>query len=141
MGLDSVSNKENKNQLAIVLGILDFIYLFASIILINPGLYLDTENGTYMFGYGTSALVYTFGIIFPFLAKVIKGDKPDSHFLRAADIFALAFAVLSFCGILIYYIWHAENWVAWFSYIMALLTSGPSLFSVILSAREYINKD
>lgn len=135
-----MSANKNENHQAIVLGTLEFLYLFASLILINPHLYRDDQSGVFTGGYAASAVVYVFGIIFPFFSKLIKGDVPDNKFLRFADIAALVFAILSFCGILIYYFWHAGNWIAWISYVTAVLTSGPSLFSIILAAREYVNK-
>lgn len=135
-----MSANKNENHQAIVLGSIDFVYLFASLILINPALYRDSQSGTFIGAYGASAIVYAFGVIFPLWSRLIKGDVPENRLLRIADISALVFAVLSFCGILIYYIWNVGNGMAWFSYIMAVLTAGPSIFSVILAAREYINK-
>ena len=135
-----MSVNKNENHQAIVLGTIDFVYLFASLILINPDLYRDSQSGTFIGAYGTSAIVYAFGVIFPLWSRLIKGDVPENRLLRITDISALVFAVLSFCGILIYYIWNVGNWVVWLSYIMAVLTAGPSIFSVILAAREYINK-
>lgn len=133
------ANKKGNNH-AIVLGTLDFLYLFTSLVLINPYFYSDSQSGAITGGYAASAIVYAFGIIFPFCSRLIKGDIPDNKLLRIADIAALVLAIFSFCGILIYFIWHAGNWVAWLSYVMAGLTSGPSFFSIILAAREYINK-
>ena len=135
-----MSVNKNENHQAIVLGTIDFVYLFASLILINPDLYRDSQSGTFISAYGTSAIVYAFGVIFPLWSRLIKGDVPENRLLRITDMSALVFAILSFCGILIYYIWNVGNWMVWLSYIMAVLTAGPSIFSVILAAREYINK-
>lgn len=135
-----MSANKNENHQAVVLGTIDFMYLFAALILINPHLYYVSQSSTFNGGYGASAIVYAFGIIFPIWSRLIKGDVPENRLLRIADILALIFAILSFGGILIYYFLHTGNWMAWFSYIMAVLTTGPSLFSVILAAREYINK-
>lgn len=135
-----MSANKNENHQAIVLGTLDFLYLFASLVLINPYFYRDNNTGLITWGYAASAIVYSFGIIFPFFSRLLKGDVPDNKLLRIADIAALVFSMLSLCGILIYYIWHTGNWVAWFSYIVAGLTAFPSFFSIILAAREYINK-
>lgn len=135
-----MSVNKNENHQAIVLGTIDFVYLFASLILINPDLYRDSQSSTFISAYGTSAIVYAFGVIFPLWSRLIKGDVPENRLLRITDMSALVFAILSFCGILIYYIWNVGNWMVWLSYIMAVLTAGPSIFSVILAAREYINK-
>ena len=135
-----MSVNKNENHQAIVLGTIDFVYLFASLILINPDLYRDSQSGTFISAYGTSAIVYAFGVIFPLWSRLILGDVPENRLLRITDMSALVFAILSFCGILIYYIWNVGNWMVWLSYIMAVLTAGPSIFSVILAAREYINK-
>ncbi len=135
-----MSVNKNENHQAIVLGTIDFVYLFASLILINPDLYRDSQSGMFIGAYGTSAIVYAFGVIFPLWSRLIKGDVPENRLLRITDILALVFAILSFCGILIYYILNVGNWMVWLSYIMAVLTAGPSIFSVILATREYINK-
>ena len=132
------ANKNETNQ-AIALGALDFLYLFASLVLINPYHYRDSQN-LITWGYGASAIVYSFGIIFPFISRLYKGDVPGNKLLRIADIVALLLSILSLCGVLIYYVWSTPNWVAWISYIAAGLTCVPSFFSIILAAREYINK-
>lgn len=129
----------NKHQ-AIILSSIDFLYLFASLVLINPSLYRDAQSSTFVGAYCASAIVYAFGVIFPFWSRLIKGDVPENKLLRIADILAFVFAALSLCGVLMYFIWHVGNWMAWFSYIMAVLTAVPSFFSVILAAREYIGK-
>lgn len=134
-----MSNNKRENHLAIVLGSLDFVYLAASLILINPQIYFDSTHAAFSGGYAASGVVYAFGIIFPIWARLIKGDVPNNKLLRIADISALVFAILDLLGILVYFILDVGGWVAWLSYIMALLTSAPSIFSIILSAREYVS--
>ena len=133
-----MSNNKNEVRQAIVIGVLDFLYLFASLILINPSLYVDEESGRFISAYGTSAVVYALGVLFPLLSRLIKGDVSENILLRIADILVLISSVLSICSILIYYIWSEQNKWVYFSYIMAILTALPSLFSAILAAREYI---
>lgn len=131
----------NENRLAIVLGSLDFVYLMASLILINPQIYFDTAKNIFSSGYGAAGVVYAFGIIFPILAKIIKGDVPRNKLLRIADVAALIFAFLDLFGLLIYFEWKVGNWVGWISYVMAVLTAAPSFFSIILGAREYVSEN
>lgn len=130
------ANKKETNR-AIALGALDFLYLFASLVLINPQHYRDSQN-LIAWGYGASAIVYSFGIICPFISRLFKGDIPDNKYLRIADIISLLFSIISLCGVLIYYVLTTPNWVAWLSYIAAGITCVPSFFSVVFAAREYI---
>lgn len=132
-----MSNNRNVNSQAVALGIINFIYLFASLFFTNPSLY-QLETGEFSNGFGAAAVVYALGIFYPLLSKLMTGDSPEDIILRVTDIASGVFIILEIVAVVFYYFHSSESWIAWLAFIMAVLSALPSLFSFILASREYI---
>lgn len=129
---------DKEKQKAIALAGLDFLYLLLSLVLIHPDIYIDSQGARYTGGYAAAAIVYALGIFYPLLSKLIKGEAAKRKMSRVADIISFLGLIGLASTIAIYFVLEAENWFVWASYVSAVLSGAPSLFSLLIVAREYI---
>lgn len=137
--------KTKKLTQSIALSAVEFVYLFLSLVFIWPKNYLlENPNGgdsSYSTGFGAATIVYAFGILYPLVTRFLKGEVSANKRIRKANIAILSLAFLSICTCVIYMnIWKNEMLV-WLTYGLAVFTAAPSLFSFVVSAREYINEE
>lgn len=132
----NVSDKEK--QKVIALAGLDFLYLLLSLVLIHPNIYIDSAGERFTGGYAAAAIVYALGIFYPLMSKLIKGEAAKRKASRVADLISFAALIALAATVTIYFVFESENWVVCLSYASAVISGIPSLFTLIIAAREYI---
>lgn len=132
------NSDDREKQRAIALAVLDFLYLLLSLVLINPNIYFDVPSQRFAGGYAAVAIVYALSIFYPLMAKLIKGDAAKRKVSRVADVVSFLSLIALAATLAVYYVLDAENWAAWLSYAFAMSSGVPSLFSLVVAAREYI---
>lgn len=130
--------EDKEKQKAIVLALLDFLYLLLSLVLIYPGTYLNNTGDRFVGGFAAAASVYALGILYPVIAKLIKGEAARPRLSRVADIVGMLCSVLTVLFVVIYFTMDAHNWTVWAAYVAAGFAGAPSLFSLVVTAKEYI---
>lgn len=130
--------EDKEKQRAIALAGLDFLYLLLSLVLIHPKIYFDSTSGRYTGEYAAVAIVYALGIFYPLMAKLIKGEAATRKVSRVADIISFLCLIALSLSLAIYFVLATDNWVVCLSYAFAMFSGGPSLFSIVIAAREYI---
>lgn len=134
------NNPSKKLTQSIALSAVEFIYLFLSLVLIYPTSYFDPTEKVFSTGFCASTVVYAFGILYPLITRFIKGEISADKRIRIANIVIMTFALLSIALVTLYYLDVLKySFVVWFAYGTSLFTAAPSLFSFVVSAREYIN--
>lgn len=137
------SGSQNTNvKHAIVLAVINFIYLMVSVMLLAPGIYLDDSTGLVGNGYGAASAVYSVGVLYSFFEKALSFDSTFStKKKRIVEILAVLFAILNVVSIVAYYFIYTEPVIIYIGYGCIFLTAGLALFQAFGSALDFINQD
>lgn len=139
--MSSGSQNTNVNH-AIVLAVINFIYLMVSVMLLAPGTYLDESTGLVGNGYGAASAVYSIGVLYSFFEKAFSFDSAFStKKKRIVEILAVFFAILNVVSIVAYYFICTESVIIYIGYGCILLTAGLALFQALDSALDFITQD
>lgn len=139
--MSSGSQNTNVNH-AIVLAVINFIYLMVSVMLLAPGTYLDESTGLVGNGYGAASAVYSIGVLYSFFEKAFSFDSAFStKKKRIVEILAVFFAILNVVSIVAYYFICTESVIIYIGYGCILLTAGLALFQALDSALDFITRD
>ena len=137
-----MANHAGKSQrnTAIVLAIINFIYLMFSAVLLAPGMYLDIQTGVYSKAYGAAAAVYSMGILYGFFEKLLSSKKvSEEEYQRTGNAISVLLAIVNIIAVALYYFAFSDypGYLIVISYICVLGTAGVSFFQAIVLLAEY----
>ena len=136
---DTTHTDQNKNN-AIVLAIINFIYLMLSVILLVPTMYWESTANLFSGAYGAASAVYSLGILYSFFEKALTvSDILEDKIQRITHIGQVILAILNIGSVSSYYIIWKCSTMIWVAYVCLVLTAALSLFQAARSALDYIN--
>lgn len=137
-----MSNDSQNAKHAIVLAVINFIYLMVSVMLLAPGTYWDNSTGLVGNGYGAASVVYSVGVLYSFFEKVLSCDSAfTTKKSRIIESFAIFFAIVNVASIVAYYFLISSVIIIYIGYLCIVLTAGLALFQAVDSALSFINQD
>lgn len=126
---------------AIVLAVINFIYLMLSVILLAPATYWNSASQVFSGAYGSASAVYSFGVLYSFFEKALSpGNVSDTKMQRIVSIIGVLLATLNIGSIVLYY-FVLPNYpcIIVIGYFFLVATAALALFKAAVSALEFID--
>lgn len=135
------ASQDNNSGHAIVLAVVNFVYLMLSVMLLAPNTY-QLDSGPFGNGYGSGSVVYSLGVLYAFFEKALSASGSlDTVRKRAVSILGVILATLHIASVVLYYfVWPVPEAII-AGYLCIVATAGLALFQVVSSAIRFIIRD